>query len=136
MRPALVSTLTGNSRIPLLLAILLLLGAMSGCSEKAQKTLDPRDELLFEQLRELAEIRVLAQEYPDSAQTRLDSFLAHNDTTGIHKSLAEAEEDPARGRFLLKALHDSLLVPLQRTSKKHSPPPVPKTPAARAKPRH
>jgi len=103
-----------------ILGLTLWIGLAAGCAEKRKQSLDPRDEPLLEQLRELAEIRILAQEDPDSAQARLDSFLAHTDTTAIHEHLAEVEADPIRGRFLLKALHDSLLVPHQKSARSPS----------------
>ncbi len=93
--------------------VLLIAGGATACAEKARKTLDPSDEELLLQLKELAEIRILAQEHPDRAQARLDSFLAHTDTTGIRRHIAQIERDPNRGRLLLKALHDSLLAPLK-----------------------
>jgi hypothetical protein len=62
---------------------------------------------------QLAEIRILAQEYPDSAQVELDTFLAETDTAGLSANLEKLWEHPLRGRYFMQALHDSLQVPLR-----------------------
>lgn len=100
-------------RIRALAGLLALLAGLLGCSEKAREGLDPQDEALLGRMRVLAEIRILAQEYPDSAQVELDAFLAHNDTTGMAEEISKLWQDPDRGRFFLQALHDSLQAPLR-----------------------
>ncbi len=109
-----------------LLAWALILG-LSACAEKRQKELDPEDRPLLEQLLRLSEIRILAEQYPDSAQAQLDSFLAHSDTTGLSQRVHELWNEPSRGQFLFEALQDSLRAPLKsiRTSRDERPPTTP-----------
>ncbi len=96
------------------MAALALLLSLFGCAEEKREGLDPRDEPLLGAILQLAEIRILAQEHPDSAQVKLDAFLAQTDTTGMGAKLTELWEDPLRGRHFLRALHDSLQAPLRR----------------------
>jgi len=100
-----------HPRILWALAAALLCAA--GCGNEEPAGLDEADRPLLEQLRTLAEIRIQAQEQPEAAQSRLDSFLAHTDTTGFSGRVQALWEDPARGRWLLEALHDSLQAPLR-----------------------
>jgi hypothetical protein len=113
-----------------LVAWTLVLG-LSACSEKRQKELDPTDRPLLGQLLELSEIRILAEQYPDSAQARLDSFLAHTDTTGLSQRIHALWDEPSRGQFLFQALQDSLRAPLKSISHSNdarpSSTPTPKT---------
>jgi len=95
------------------LAALALVLSLSACSEKRQKALDPEDRPLLGQLLKLSEIRILAEQYPDSAQAQLDSFLAHSDTTGLSQRIQKLWEEPSRGQFLFQALQDSLRAPLR-----------------------
>ncbi len=118
-----------------LVAWALILG-LSACSEKRQKELDPADRPLLGQLLQLSEIRILAEQYPDSAQARLDSFLAHSDTTGLSRRIHEIWKEPSRGQFLFEALQDSLRAPLKslRSSTEERPPTTPTPKAAKPKP--
>ena len=104
---------TPSYRFRPLLAVLALALSLAACSEKRQKALDPDDQPLLEQLLRLSEIRILAEEYPDSAQAELDSFLAHTDTTGLSRKVQKLWQEPSRGQFLFQALQDSLRAPLQ-----------------------
>jgi len=93
----------------------LLLGLL-GCSEKERNSMDPEDEALLQTMLELAEIRILAQEHPDSAQVQLEAFLAETDTVGLGAEVAQLWQDPLRGRHFLQALHDSLQAPLREVT--------------------
>jgi hypothetical protein len=78
--------------------------------------MDPQDEALLQTVLELAEIRILAQEHPDSAQVQLELFLAKTDTVGLSEEVAQLWQDPLRGRYFLQALHDSLQAPIRETT--------------------